>query len=387
MDFSEFNLLDSLEFERNEREGIWLSIHPHQLILSEEMKDDDEEILCRWCLDKVKDAHYYNCEDCSFSLHESCAAHTLSGSNHNWTSINEEEDGCYNCCWCCGEIVSVSDSSPSYVCRTCKVFLHESCGSNLPREIKHVFHRKHPLFLLPTCISNHKYFDTFFYCCHCCKFTLDMKTALEQPPLCLQEPENYKHQFIPLMSSDYSGPCDACGRGFAQFGVLNGPFLCTICRIVVHDKCTSLPHTINILHHNHPLTHTFLILLKEEDMPSVDQINCPICRYKLRTDCGIYYCAGCHFATHVSCGIDNQIISTKNPIVHVQDAIVDPFNKIKLTEDELPVDIKHFSHEHILRLCDEIEDKCCDGCIRPISHPFYRTIIRHITPFFHHPWV
>ncbi|XP_038686519.1 uncharacterized protein LOC119986054 [Tripterygium wilfordii] len=381
--------------ERSERETIRISFHPHELILSEEMKKNDQQILCRWCLKQVKDANYY-CKECSFFVHESCAVHILRLPDHNWTSINEDQDGCYNCCWC--EIVS--DSPPSYVCRKCNVFLHKSCAWKLPYEIKHVFHRKHPLLLLPNCKRDDMYSvhdDSALYHCYCCNFTLDRKTALQQT-LCLQEPESHKHQFIPFMRSDFSSPCDACGLKFEKSGSSVGSFLCIMCQIIAHEHCTSLPHTISIFHHNHPLTHTFFFLFKEEDMPLVDQLNCRICHTKVDKDFGGYYCACCHFATHVGCAIRNQI-STNDRIVHGQDSIVDPFKEIELTEDDLPIVIKHFSHEHKLSRSDEIEDKCCDGCIRPISHPFYRCaecdfflhkacidLPNQITPAFHkHP--
>ncbi|XP_038685699.1 uncharacterized protein LOC119985477 [Tripterygium wilfordii] len=372
---------------RGSEDIIMLSIHPHKLIFSKEMKNDGE-ILCRWCLYPVKDAHF-NCKDCSFSLHKSCADDVVrKWSYHRWTSINEDEDGCnkyfmknmrmdaiievYYCC-ICGEIVS--ESHPSYVCRDCDMFLHKSCVSDLPREVKHVFHRKHLLFLLSNC----KRYDTcdlngaFVYYCKCCTLTLDIKRALQRLPLCLQEPENHKHQFIPFMRSEYSFPCDACGPRIENFGSSGESFLCTICHIIVHDDCISRPHTINILHHDHPLTHTFFFLLKDEDIPPVDQLNCRICRTKFDKDFGGYYCVDCQFVTHVGCAIENQI-STNNSIVNAKEANVDLVREIELTEDEFPRQIKHFSHEHKLSRSDEMEYKCCDGCIRPISHPFYRCV-------------
>ncbi|XP_038685501.1 uncharacterized protein LOC119985314 [Tripterygium wilfordii] len=355
---------------RGSEDIIMLSIHPHKLIFSEEMKNDGE-ILCRWCLDPVKDATY-NCKDCSFSLHKSCADVVRGWRYHWWTSFNKNEDGCNNCC-ICGEIVS--DSHPSYVCRICNMVLHKSCVSDLPREFKHVVHREHPLFLLSNC----KRYGTcdrngaFVYYCEYCTFTLDIKRALQRQPLCLQEPENHKHEFIPLMRSEYSFPCDACGFITRNFGSSSESFLCTICQIIVHDDCISLPHTIKIFHHDHPLTNTFFFLLKDEDIPPVDQLNCRICRTKFDKDFGGYYCVDCQFVTHVGCALENQI-STNNSIVNAQEAIVDSVREIELTEDEFPLQIKHFSHEHKLSLSDEMEDKCCAGCIRPISHPFYRCV-------------
>ncbi|XP_038685702.1 uncharacterized protein LOC119985479 [Tripterygium wilfordii] len=348
---------------RGSEDIILLSIHPHNLVFSEEMKND-EEILCGWCLDPVKDATY-NCKDCSFSLHKSCADVVGETRYHWWTSINEDEDKCYNCC-ICGEIVL--DIHLSCACLLCGIHLHKSCASDLPRELKHVVHRKHPLFLLSNC-GTCDGSGAFVYFCKCCTFTLDGKTALQRP-LCLQEPENHKHQFIPFMRSEYSFPCDACGLEIENFGSLGGSFLCTICQIIVHDDCISLPHTINIFHHDHPLTHTFFFLLIKEDIPPVDQLNCRICRTKFDKDFGGYYCVECQFVTHVGCAIENQI-STNNSIVNAQEAIVDLVREIELTEDEFPLQIKHFSHEHKLSRSDEMEDKCCDGCIRPVGSWFW----------------
>ncbi|XP_038685166.1 uncharacterized protein LOC119985070 [Tripterygium wilfordii] len=175
------------------------------------------------------------------------------------------------------------------------------------------------------------------------------------------------------MRSEYSFPCDACGLRIGNFGSSSESFLCTICQIIVHDDCISLPHTINILHHDHPLTHTFFFLLKDEDIPPVDQLNCRICRTKFDKDFGGYSCVDCQFVTHVGCAFENQI-STNNSVVNAQEAIVDLVREIELTEDEFPLQIKHFSHEHKLSRGVEMEDKCCDCCIRPISHPFYRCV-------------
>jgi hypothetical protein len=55
----------------------------------------------------------------------------------------------------------------------------------------------------------------------------------------------------------------------------------------------------------------------------------------------------------------------------------DPYvvKKSKLGEDkvEIAVEIKHFSHEHDLKLIDEQfdNDEKCDGCMWPIYPPFY----------------
>uniref|UniRef100_A0A7N2L3C0 DC1 domain-containing protein n=1 Tax=Quercus lobata TaxID=97700 RepID=A0A7N2L3C0_QUELO len=48
--------------------------------------------------------------------------------------------------------------------------------------------------------------------------------------------------------------------------------------------------------------------------------------------------------------------------------------KTKVGEGEIkiPIEIKHFCHEHDLKLIDELENyKICDGCVRPIFPPFY----------------
>ena len=38
---------------------------------------------------------------------------------------------------------------------------------------------------------------------------------------------------------------------------------------------------------------------------------------------------------------------------------------------EMAIEIKHFSHEHDLKLIEELENyEICDGCIRPIFPPF-----------------
>jgi hypothetical protein len=57
------------------------------------------------------------------------------------------------------------------------------------------------------------------------------------------------------------------------------------------------------------------------------------------------------------------------------DSLLYVVKKSKLGEDkvEIAVEIKHFSHEHDLKLIDEQleNDEKCDGCMWPIYPPFY----------------
>jgi hypothetical protein len=100
----------------------------------------------------------------------------------------------------------------------------------------------------------------------------------------------------------------------------------------------------------------------------------------------VYYCSACDFVTHPGCGA-NELLWDETFVPESKD--MEPIEststlkcedsyvvkKSKLGEDkvEIAVEIKHFCHEHDLKLNDEQleNDKKCDGCMWPIYPPFY----------------
>ncbi|XP_059439545.1 uncharacterized protein LOC132172111 [Corylus avellana] len=247
-------------------------IHRHPLIFNEEAKKDHEKLLC---------------------------------------------DGCENQIW-----------GPNYSCKECSWFiLHKSCAQ-LPHQLEHPLHPKHPLLLIHAyswereikCDGcNTEVLWGFIYHCSHCNFSLESKCA--SLPLTVQA-EIHEHP-LTLVRRSNSFTCDACGKqGKGMF------YLCAICPFLVHLHCSS--HPLNLAN---PLQDTVPI-------ESTSMLKCE--------DLGL-----------------NESIDSLTYVV----------KKSKLGEDkvEIPVEIKHFSHDHDLKLVGEQLEtqEECDGCMWPIDPPFY----------------
>jgi hypothetical protein len=106
----------------------------------------------------------------------------------------------------------------------------------------------------------------------------------------------------------------------------------------------------------------------------------------VNTNYMVYYCSTCDFVTHLHCGA-NELMWDETFVPESKDTepieststlkCEDPYvvKKSKLGEDkvEIAMEIKHFCHEHDLKLIDEqLENgEKCDGCMWPIYPPFY----------------
>ncbi|KAJ0027775.1 hypothetical protein Pint_36405 [Pistacia integerrima] len=217
--------------------------------------------------------------------------------------FNEEEQQNYsyskeNSCFGCEELVL----GPSYNCSQCNFFLHKTCAE-LPLKIKHPFHRKHPLVLIldtsnvgwrrPACFFCNESCRRFAYSCSNCACYLDIKCATLS---CVIEPEAHEHQFIHWMRA-IPFTCNACGEKESE----QTPYFCTACQVKVHKSCISLPHSIKIIQHNHPLHRNHFF----HENVSAGSLNCGICEKEVNSECGSYYCPDyCNFIAHVSCALE-----------------------------------------------------------------------------------
>lgn len=290
--------------------------------------------------------------------------HPLTSSEQN------QDDGNKIACFGCKELIL----GPSYNCLQCNFFLHKKCVE-LPPQIRHHLHRKHPLILLVAtphqfsgiCICDlcNKTVESFVYSCSQCKFNLDIKCAL---PPCIATPESDAHLFFRLIRTTLF-TCDACGTD----GDLS-PYVCTTCQVMVHKQCISLPRTIRIAKHGHSIKHTYF--LQENEL--YDCAYCGICSGEVKTDYGVYYCSDCKYITHVDCA--KQHVIRDETTIRDKDLEANPdaltnasmVKKIMPGEEVEAIENKQFSHEHDLTISDEVVDnKRCDGCMLPISAPVY----------------
>ncbi|XP_021902852.1 uncharacterized protein LOC110818328 [Carica papaya] len=272
--------------------------------------------------------------------------------------------------YCSGCLESIVKES-SYGCSQCDYFLHRRCAE-LPREISHPVHRRHPLLLQPyqqglDCVLCRRSGQSLVYYCSLCYFSLDIKCAEILPPVI--QSKTHEHPFT-LLCKKISFSCDACGRDGSH-----SPYVCTSCNLTVHNHCISLPRTIRIIRHEHLLKHTFFLHESESDWR-----RCSICHEGLRADRGCYHCPACDYAAHVHCATRSNIWdgTTRDEQDDTEssearlDSIIRVVKEIKLGEDMIAAEIEHFSHEHTLIFSNEVkDDKGCDGCGIPISSPFY----------------
>ncbi|XP_021902865.1 uncharacterized protein LOC110818334 [Carica papaya] len=272
-----------------------------------------------------------------------------------------------DCSGCLDPILKES----SYGCTQCNYFLHKKCAE-LPSKISHPIHPRRTLLLRfyePgfECVLCTRYEGIMVYSCSLCDFSIDIRCA-EILPSVIQS-QIHQHPFN-LLCKKISFSCDACGEDGSH-----SPYVCASCNLTVHYHCTSLPRTIRIIRHEHLLRHVYFLHESESEWS-----RCSICHQDLRTSSGCYHCAACDYAAHVHCAKDSNIWdgTTRDEEDGTEgsearlDSIIRIFKEIKLDEDMIAAEIEHFSHEHTLTFSNEgKDDKFCDGCVIPISSPFY----------------
>jgi hypothetical protein len=294
--------------------------------------------------------------------------------SHRHTLIFNEyrprSDGGYTIhCFLCEKQVS----GPNYSCKKCSWFiLHKSCAE-LPNELRHPLHPKHPLLLIDGQFEDAK--DKcegcnrsprrgFIYKCVDCNFNLDRTCA--SLPLTIQA-ETHAHP-LALMRRSVSFTCDACGKeGKGMF------YSCALCPFLVHLECVSFPLTVKHIRHTHPLN----LITNSLEVHQSDHRLCQLCVKIVDIDYMFYYCSTCHYVNHLQCAT-NKLLLDETLAPEFEDTELGPpyvFLKSIVGEDKIEkaVEIKHFSHEHDLELIDEqLENKeKCDACVSPISLPFY----------------
>ncbi|KAG4156988.1 hypothetical protein ERO13_D02G033000v2 [Gossypium hirsutum] len=175
-----------------------------------------------------------------------------------------------------------------------------------------------------------------------------------------------------LISKKMSFICDFCGIVGDH-----SPYLCATCNLVVHKNCISLPRNIRITRHYHVICFSYSFQQNQ-----VEDCMCRICFTEVDTSYGRYCCSasGCDYIAHAHCATnksiwDGTIIKEGYDERHgPSNLITDVIEQISIEEIMVASKIKHSYHHHNLRLTfsGEIKDDSqCDGCMRPISNPFY----------------
>ncbi|TYH81928.1 hypothetical protein ES332_D02G020000v1 [Gossypium tomentosum] len=346
--------------------------HPHHpLVLLQEPPSSYTRCVCDFC-DKTCEKFIYHCS-CGLDFHIKCALFTFNVAENNLKELDHvalqhplisTELGDVSKCFGCREpLAKYTHFSPD-----CRFNLHEKCAK-LPFKLNHKCHHKHPLTLqfnserLSCKICEVTRRRGFVYGCSPCKLVVHIECVSESLDLVVED-KRHEHPFTLLLRGS-SFICDACGiEGSCA------SYICCTCNIMVHKKCTSLPRIIKSKWHDHRLFHKYF--LRREDFRVLD---CIMCNCEVSTEYGSYYCSECDVIFHVNCAMKNK---NSYEIVENEDeesADVSAITKVLEWNDagEATV-IEHITHIHHLTLSDgvgEYDNKCCDGCLLPISDSFY----------------
>uniref|UniRef100_A0A7N2R0P7 DC1 domain-containing protein n=1 Tax=Quercus lobata TaxID=97700 RepID=A0A7N2R0P7_QUELO len=274
---------------------------------------------------------------------------------------------------CCGCQESVY--GPTYSCRECSVlfwreFVHHKSCAELPLGLHHPLHPIHPLILFDEkthypeqeeedkqktkCQVCNESRRQYTYRCYRCDFNLHA-TCASLPPT-IKSSQVHHHPLTPFWKW-MSFTCDLCAKK-----VKGIPNQCALCSYCVHNTCASLPRTLKVEYHRHPLhlTHSSL----EVELHQSDFRFCQRCAQKVNTNSGFYYCSKCNFVVHLDCAVDYRYRENINLLKFKEEENEDPeivdleaykVKNMKVGEDgsKIASEIQHFSHEHELKLSDD----------------------------------
>lgn len=139
--------------------------------------------------------------------------------------------------------------------------LHKSCAE-VPDEIHHPIHRKHPLTLArilmeEICsVCNQDCSERIYYSCFQCEFNIDLQCASNWSKILDCHNHKFTHHRKPAQL-----PCEACGRDSIRISSSDrynsALYLCSICQLLVHKDCSWLPSHVKTAQHPHRLKLTW----------------------------------------------------------------------------------------------------------------------------------
>ncbi|GLT32912.1 hypothetical protein SLA2020_075420 [Shorea laevis] len=274
----------------------------------------------------------------------------------------------------------------SYNCSECDFCLHKSCAE-LPREINHPFHPDHPLILYEKgcdqypgfkfyrCNSCRKRYksgeELFFYHCSSCGFDLDVRCALLPNLITGDFPKrkHFSHQHsLFFIQNHYIEPqdqsCSACEES------ISGPVYCCFdCLFFLHQKCFELPPEIK--HPSHR-KHSLTLLPNHPSHP--ERCSCHLCTKAYKGF--IYYCSLCEFGIMIKYIFSEHKVIKNKHHEHPFTQVPRPFSFIC---DACGTD-GGYCIPYVCSECNIAVDKDCTSLPRnilitrhdhPVSHSYY----------------
>ena len=190
-------------------------------------------------------------------------------------------------------------SSSAYSCNDCNYFLHKKCAE-LPKEITHPKHLKHPLTLHSHCddwcnVCGIDGWKWFIYFCSKCNFAVHIPCVLEDRVV---EHESHPHP-LTVVHKEALFKCDAC---FTEHKDLS--YFCNTCEFWIHKSCALSPSTIEHNSHHHPLVLNYSL----PDIHRSFDFCCDICKKWVYPDHWVYGCDPCRYFAHVKCATSKTMI-------------------------------------------------------------------------------
>ncbi|EOA12298.1 hypothetical protein CARUB_v10007978mg [Capsella rubella] len=138
------------------------------------------------------------------------------------------------------------DNTQGYKCSVCKLFLHEEClDTNIPSRHTHPL-KLNDKYLSKICSLCHTIPNTIIYECSICSFCICIPCA--RKPLVISKSNAHDHELHQL-PIQVSFTCYACGLCITEY-----PCFCLQCRFIIHRVCISLPRVIRINRHDHRIS-------------------------------------------------------------------------------------------------------------------------------------
>ncbi|KAF3945586.1 hypothetical protein CMV_028054 [Castanea mollissima] len=290
-----------------------------------------------------------------------------------------------------------------------RTFYHKSCAELPLGLLHHPLHPLHPLILFheeidhlepegekSNCEVCKEMRWEYCYFCYRCNFKLHIKCGSLAPTTEATKVHHHHHPLTPYWKL-MTFTCDLCGK--EDKGM---PYVCTSCGFGIHTRCTNFPGRLKVVRHNHPLN-----LIHSLELHQSNSQLCQLCFLKVDTNYGLYYCSRCDFVAHLDCAMswrnmedinllelkEEESAESKAMLENVDskldqsvDSEICKVIKTTVGEDgtETATEIKHFSHEHDLKLTDEVpNNKICDGLTSNTlthachEHPLYLSITNY----------
>ncbi|GLT63137.1 hypothetical protein SLA2020_357210 [Shorea laevis] len=286
--------------------------HPHPLVLVEEEIDWINIIYyCSACGERV-DVSYYNCSECGFCLHKSCAELSREINHPFHTShpliLSDKAQYVQYGQFVCNSCQKEMGKEFVYHCSSCDFDLDLKCAllpnliiGDFPK-LKHFSHL-HSLFF----IQNHyiEPQDQFCSACeepilgpvYCC---FDYLITGDFPKL-----KHFSHQHsLFFIQNHYIEPedrsCSACEEP------ISGPVYCCFdCSFFLHQKCFELPLEIK-----HPSHRKHSLTLLSNPPPHPKECYCHLCTKAFKGF--IYCCFLCEFGIKIKYTFSDKVIKSEN---------------------------------------------------------------------------